>query len=70
MRIAGASSLNSASDAFLAPALASSISMPTSFVQIQVEAYMFTLSLKRQQSILRGTKRETRLTDQYSSLAP
>jgi hypothetical protein len=44
MRIAGPSSLNSAKDAFLVPALVSSKSSPTSFVQIHVEAYIFTLS--------------------------
>jgi hypothetical protein len=43
IRIAGPSSLNSANDAFLNPAFTSSFSIPTSFVQIHVDAYMFTL---------------------------
>jgi hypothetical protein len=43
IRIAGPPSLNSANDAFLNPALTSSLSIPTSFVQIHVEAYIFTL---------------------------
>lgn len=42
--IAGPSSLNSANDAFLALALLSSPSSPASFVQIHVEAYIFTLT--------------------------
>jgi hypothetical protein len=45
MRIAGPSSIISAKEAFLEPTSAPSISMSTSFVHIQVEAYMFTLDL-------------------------
>jgi hypothetical protein len=45
IRIAGPSRFSSANDVFLNPALISSLSMPTSFVQIHVEAYMFTLRL-------------------------
>jgi hypothetical protein len=44
IRIAGASSFNSAKLAFLDPTLSSSRSIPTSFVQIHVDAYIFTLS--------------------------
>ena len=43
MRIAGPSSFNSANDVFLKCALTSSDSIPTSFVQIHVEAYILTL---------------------------
>lgn len=53
-RIAGASSFNSANDAFLDPALGlpSSLWSSTSFVQIHVDAYMFTLEHQHCISIL------------------
>jgi hypothetical protein len=43
IRMAGPSRFSSANDVFLDPALTSSFSIPTSFVQIHVDAYMFTL---------------------------
>jgi len=43
IRIAGPSSFNSANDVFLKCVLTCSDSIPTSFVQIHVEAYMLTL---------------------------